>query len=135
MFLHIVNVEYVDDYRLTLQFSDGRTGIANLAESLHGGVFEALRDPSLFRQVKLDQELGTVQWPNGVDFAPEFLYFLALRNEQDLQEQFQQWGYVTPAFETEDLVSAYYASPGRLTECADPQTSATNPPINYPKST
>ncbi|MFZ9737097.1 MAG: DUF2442 domain-containing protein [Prochlorotrichaceae cyanobacterium] len=94
MFLHIENVEYLEVYRLSLRFSDGRTGVADLVGSLEGGVFEALKDPSLFKQVRLDEELGTVQWPNGVDFAPEFLYFLAFRNEKDLQEKFSQWGYL-----------------------------------------
>ena len=94
MFLHIENVEYLEVYRLSLKFSDGRTGVADLIGSLEGGVFEALKDLSVFKQVRLDEELGTVQWPNGVDFAPEFLYFLAFRNEKDLEERFYQWGYL-----------------------------------------
>jgi hypothetical protein len=36
-------------------------------------MFEALLDPEQFKQVYLDPELRTVCWPNGADFAPEFL--------------------------------------------------------------
>jgi hypothetical protein len=37
-------------------------------------MFEPLKDPDLFLQVKVDPELETVIWPNGADLAPEFLY-------------------------------------------------------------
>ena len=29
------------------------------------------------------------------DLAPEFLYFLAFGNEQEFQELFRKWGYLT----------------------------------------
>lgn len=30
--------------------------------------------PHFFEQVRVNEETGTVEWPNGADFAPEFLY-------------------------------------------------------------
>ena len=66
--------EYVDSYRLRLTFSDGKVGNIDLASELWGEVFEPLRDLKLFKSFKVDNELGTVVWPNGADFAPEFLY-------------------------------------------------------------
>ena len=38
------------------------------------GVFEALRDPARFAEVRVDPDLGTICWPNGADLAPEVLY-------------------------------------------------------------
>ena len=66
--------EYVGSYRLRLTFSDGKVGDIDLASELWGEVFEPLKDLELFKSFKVDQELGTVVWPNGADFAPEFLY-------------------------------------------------------------
>ena len=37
-------------------------------------MFEALRDPDVFGRVRVDDEAGTVVWPNGADLAPEVLY-------------------------------------------------------------
>jgi uncharacterized protein YeaC (DUF1315 family) len=37
-------------------------------------MFEPLKKPEVFQQVKVDPELETVVWPNGADLAPEFLY-------------------------------------------------------------
>ena len=36
-------------------------------------MFEPLRDPSLFAQVRID-EYGAVCWPNGADLAPDALH-------------------------------------------------------------
>ena len=65
---------YQGDYRVWLKFADGVEGEVDLANELWGQVFEPLRQKSLFAQLSLNEELGTVVWPNGADFAPEFLY-------------------------------------------------------------
>lgn len=74
MFLHVVRAAPLPDYRLRLEFSDGATMVVDLAPELHGEVFEPLRSPAFFGQVTVNPETGTVEWPNGADFAPEFLY-------------------------------------------------------------
>ncbi len=38
-----------------------------------GPIVEPLRDPAYFLRVALDPVAGTVVWPNGADFAPDFL--------------------------------------------------------------
>ena len=69
----ILNARYLSDFRIWLQFSDGIQGEVDLAAELRGPVFEPLRDVAYFRQVRLHPELRTLVWPNGADFAPEFL--------------------------------------------------------------
>lgn len=70
----VKEAKYVGGYKLWLQFNDGKAGVIDLSEELWGPVFEPLKDLSVFQQVRVDPELETVSWPNGADFAPEFLY-------------------------------------------------------------
>jgi hypothetical protein len=42
---------------------------------LHGPIFDEIRsDPSKFREMAVDRELGTVAWPNGADIDPDVLF-------------------------------------------------------------
>lgn len=93
MFLHVVDVKHIDKYKLEVAFNDGRRGVADLEGSFRGSVFEPLIDIDFFAKAAVDEELETVVWPNGADFAPEFLYFKAFGNEAELKERFKTWGY------------------------------------------
>ncbi len=74
MFPEIVDSKYIADYKVWLQFDDGKEGQIDLKDELWGDVFEPLKDLSAFKKVRLNRELGTICWENGADFAPEFLY-------------------------------------------------------------
>jgi hypothetical protein len=58
---------------LLLRFNDGTQRRVDLLPVLTGRVFLPLRNPEFFSQVTLDPVAGTVVWPNGADFAPEYL--------------------------------------------------------------
>jgi hypothetical protein len=73
MFLEVRRVEHVRGYVLRLEFNDGAIREVNLSDELEGEVFEPLRDPKFFSLVAVNPETGTIEWPNGADFAPEFL--------------------------------------------------------------
>jgi Protein of unknown function (DUF2442) len=72
--VHVAAAEVVGDHRLFLRFEDGTEGELDLTGWSWRGVFEPLADPDYFRQVFLDEELGTIVWPNGADIAPETLH-------------------------------------------------------------
>ena len=76
MFLHIEKLEYLEAYKLRLTFSDRVTQEIDLEKELYGEIFEPLKDIELFKQVFLNLETNTIEWSNGADFAPEFLYNL-----------------------------------------------------------
>jgi hypothetical protein len=71
--LNVCDVKVRGAYRLWLRFSDGAEGEIDLGQQLTGPIFQPLRDPSAFAAVHVDPEIRTIAWPNGADFAPEFL--------------------------------------------------------------
>lgn len=75
MFLHVLEATYVAGHRINVRFNDGMLVKIDLSGSLGGPVFEPLQDPDYFRQFSI--EGNTLAWPNGADFAPEYLYDLA----------------------------------------------------------
>lgn len=74
MFLHVTGVRHNEDYKLEVTFNDGAIKEVDLEDELHGEVFEPLRDVEFFNQVEVNEETNTIEWPNGADFAPEFLH-------------------------------------------------------------
>ena len=72
--IRVTGFELVGDYSLLLSFSDGTSKRVSLRDWLCGPVFEPLRDPAVFAQVLIEENGETISWPNGADFAPEFLY-------------------------------------------------------------
>ncbi len=69
--VHVVEAEYRGGHRVWLRFDDGVAGEIDLSGKLDGEVFQPLRDPDYFARFVVDD---TLTWPNGADFAPEFLY-------------------------------------------------------------
>ena len=74
MFLHVLHVLYLRDYQLRLEFNDGKVKEVDLEDELYGEVFEPLNGMELFKRVYVNPDTGTIEWPNGADFSPEFLY-------------------------------------------------------------
>jgi len=73
----VIEVELRGEYRLWLRFQDGVQGEVDLGpEVKFQGVFVPLRDPAYFARVRINQELGTICWPNGADWDPLVLYSL-----------------------------------------------------------
>ncbi len=69
----VVDAKYQKDYIIWLRFDDGTEGEVDLQGELYGEVFEPLKDKAFFKTFFVHPEWRTVAWPNGADFAPEFL--------------------------------------------------------------
>jgi len=74
MILRVTDARWIRDFVVWVRFNDGSEGEVDLAGELEGPVFEPLRDPALFAQLRLDPDTHTLVWPNGADLAPEFLH-------------------------------------------------------------
>lgn len=76
-------VAALPEYRLSVGFVDGLTGIVDLrglVTSPDAGVFAGLRDRALFDQVRV--EYGAVTWPGKIDLAPDAMHAEIQRNGQ-----------------------------------------------------
>ena len=69
----ILQADYVQNYTIHVRFADEAEGHIDLFDELSGPVFDPLRDIEVFKQFSVHPELHTLVWPNGADFAPEFL--------------------------------------------------------------
>ena len=74
--INVTEARHLHDHVLWLRFSDGVEGEVDLAHELTGEIFAPLRDEQVFAGVSVHPEPRTVTWPNGADFAPEFLHSL-----------------------------------------------------------
>lgn len=79
--MHFVEeIKKVDQLNLFLLFDDGTVRKVPLEEKIKswgqtdGSVYKQLLNPSYFSEVKLNEELKTIYWDNGVDFCPDMLY-------------------------------------------------------------
>jgi hypothetical protein len=71
---NVVEARYVRDYVVWLRFRDGTAGEVDLGPELWGEVFQPLQDVEFFKRFTIHPECRTLVWPNGADFAPEFLH-------------------------------------------------------------
>lgn len=66
---------------MEVSFNDGVVKKIDLKDCLRGPVFEELKEVENFKKFSLNQ--WTIEWPNGADLAPEFLYDLAMQQDQE----------------------------------------------------
>ncbi len=65
----------VRPYTVYVKFKDGLEGAVDLDDVVgSGGVFDPLSDIKYLAQMKFDEKLGTICWPNGADICPDTLY-------------------------------------------------------------
>jgi hypothetical protein len=74
--LRVVDVDYIKEYELLVTFNDGSKKMVDLEPYLTGEVFGELLDKEKFIQYGLTRV--TIEWANGADLAPEFLYEIGI---------------------------------------------------------
>lgn len=73
-FLEVTKAEYLGEYRVKLWFNNDVIKCVDLKDSLVGLVFEPLKNVDYFKSFSV--KFNTIEWSNGADFAPEYLYGL-----------------------------------------------------------
>ena len=95
MMLAVDEAQYAGGYNIHLIFNNGKEGTANLERTIFDDkrpVFSTLKDESNFKNFKVEH--STVIWSDELDLAPEYLFFLAFKEDSNLQDQFKRWGYI-----------------------------------------
>ena len=72
--LYLTSAKHISEYNIQISFSDGLEKIVDLKPHLWGKIFEPLLEIRYFSNFKIIH--NTIEWTNGADFAPEFLYDL-----------------------------------------------------------
>ena len=73
----VVDAKYVRDYQVWLRFNDDTEKIIDFETKVLSEkrtVFQPLKEVEYFKKVYFNSESDTIEWPNGVDIAPETLY-------------------------------------------------------------
>ena len=72
MFLEVIKAEYLSGYRIKLWFNNRAVKVVDLTNSLNGEMFLPLKNVDFFKRFSI--KFNTIEWENGADFAPEYLY-------------------------------------------------------------
>ena len=68
----VVDVEVVNDHTLHVTHKDGIQGDVRFEESAFRGIFEPLKDPTLFGRAYVEH--GAVVWSDEIDLAPDNMH-------------------------------------------------------------
>ncbi|MDM8522339.1 DUF2442 domain-containing protein [Desulfococcaceae bacterium HSG8] len=72
MYPSVINVVVGENYVLSVDFDNGECGTLDMKPFLDFGVFQRLKNPNVFKQVRV--AFDTIEWNSGVDLDPEFVY-------------------------------------------------------------
>jgi len=72
--LEVTKANYLKEYKIEVLFNTGEKKIIDLKNPPKGAVFQPLKDVNFFKSFKIN--FNTIEWENGADFAPEYLYEL-----------------------------------------------------------
>ena len=75
---NVVAVEVGPGRQMQVRFADGTSGALHFDDSFFTGVFDVLKDDTLFRRAYIEH--GAITWPGELDLAPDAMYDEIKRN-------------------------------------------------------
>ncbi|MEA3497157.1 MAG: DUF2442 domain-containing protein [Bacteroidota bacterium] len=91
LLIKVKEAKYLENYKLELVFNDGFNGIIDLENKIfsdHRAIFKPLQEIEYFKS--FTQNNWTIEWENGVDFAPEYLYELVEKQSNTIVTEIQK---------------------------------------------
>ena len=90
----VTNFSIAGHYTIRVEFEDHTHQVIDFQPILAGNFYGPLRDLQLFNQVRLDQEVHTLVWPNGAAFDPATLHDWPMVQEA-LVQRAKTWEHVS----------------------------------------
>ncbi|RLD54584.1 MAG: DUF2442 domain-containing protein [Bacteroidetes bacterium] len=75
----VISVKPNNNYQLSIELSNGRSGVFDVSPYIEKGIFKELKDSNYFSQVKI--LFGGVGWPHSQDFSGDTIDFELLENK------------------------------------------------------
>ena len=72
MYIGIEEILEIIEYNITIKFSNNEIKSLDMKPFLSKGMYAELVDHNLFNKARIS--FDTIEWPNGVDIDPEFVY-------------------------------------------------------------
>lgn len=79
--LEVINAKYIENYKIWIEFNNNKSGFVDLENELWGKIFEPLKDIKQFKDFYISEISNTLEWKNGADLAPEFLFNNIVQSE------------------------------------------------------
>ena len=76
----IISFKILENYNIWIQFQDAETKTIDFHPLLGKGLSSLLLDKEYFKKVSIDNG-GGLEWPNGIDFCPNYLKEYRLKFE------------------------------------------------------
>ena len=85
--LLVKKARHLNDYVIEFTFNNGEIKALDLSDKLNKPVFEPLKNISFFKKFRMNP--FTIEWENGADFSPDYLYRLAKEQENEVLSRIQ----------------------------------------------
>ena len=77
-----------------VEYNEHKKGVVDLKDFILGGKlkpFKQLKEIEKFKNFTVDY---TIKWGDKLDLAPEYLYYIAFKNDSSMKDKYKKWGYI-----------------------------------------
>ncbi|WP_051906681.1 MULTISPECIES: DUF2442 domain-containing protein [unclassified Sulfurospirillum] len=79
MIVRVEKANYLGEFSLEVTFNEAMVRLVDLSNELEGEIFEPLKNQDYFQNFHINT--NTLEWDNGADFAPEYLFLISKPKE------------------------------------------------------
>ena len=80
--MKVTTANPLSEYRVEVEFDNGKRGIVDLSDYAGVGVSEAWSNPGFFEQISITGD-GALAWPGDLDLCPDALYMRLTRESAE----------------------------------------------------